>query len=247
MKQRVSVSAVTWLDAWEAAAALAPGLREAELLRPACQSDAEALGRLPIGARDALLLDLRYALFGPRLQCIAACPACGELCEWSCGVDALRAEATAIGAETEGKWHDGGWDVRFRLLNGLDLAAANACADETAAAYLLRERCVIAATHEGVDVAARDFPDAVAEALGAAMAKADPQAASTVALSCPACGEPWEADFDIGAFVWTEFDAWARRALAEVHLLASHYGWSERDILTMSPARRAQYVAMVRS
>ena len=33
--------------------------------------------------------------------------------------------------------------------------------------------------------------------------------------------------------------------LHEVHRLASAYGWSEAQILALSPARRAQYLALV--
>jgi hypothetical protein len=42
-----------------------------------------------------------------------------------------------------------------------------------------------------------------------------------------------------------ELNAAATRLLHDVHTLASAYGWSEGDILAMSEARRARYVAMV--
>ena len=41
------------------------------------------------------------------------------------------------------------------------------------------------------------------------------------------------------------YDAWALRTLAEVHRLASAYGWREQDILALSPARRQLYLGMV--
>jgi hypothetical protein len=38
---------------------------------------------------------------------------------------------------------------------------------------------------------------------------------------------------------------WASRLLLEVHALASVYGWSERDVLNLSPRRRRLYLDMV--
>ena len=37
----------------------------------------------------------------------------------------------------------------------------------------------------------------------------------------------------------------ARRLLPEVHALASSYGWSEKEILALSPARRRSYIALL--
>jgi hypothetical protein len=242
-----TVSAQVWLDVWEAADGLPPGLREAELLRPACNAvSAEVLARLPLGTRDALLLDLRRALFGQQMQCTAKCPACGERCEWACAVESLRAPRTR-GADdaAEHEWSSEGWHVRFRSANGLDLATLHGSADEATAGRRLLERCLLDATHEGRRVAVGELPDTLVGALAAAMAQADPQAAVSLALACPACGHEWDADFDVGAFLWAELDAWAQRALADVHQLATHYGWSEGEILALSPARRARYLAMV--
>jgi hypothetical protein len=51
--------------------------------------------------------------------------------------------------------------------------------------------------------------------------------------------------FDIASYFWDEINAWANRILREVHILASRYGWSERDILALSPWRRQFYLDMV--
>ena len=83
-----------------------------------------------------------------------------------------------------------------------------------------------------------ELPEALAAAVAERMAAADPQAAARVALRCPACAHEWEAPIDAGAFLWAELDAWARRTLHEVHVLASAYGWSEEAILALGPRRR---------
>ena len=83
------------------------------------------------------------------------------------------------------------------------------------------------------------------EAAGEALAQADPMADLRLGLTCVACGHAWQSPFDTASFLWTELDAWAARILREVHTLASAYGWTERDILSLSPGRRAQYLEMV--
>jgi hypothetical protein len=231
-----------WLDVWERAAA-APAAARADVLA-AHRSDADAVALLPLGSRDALLLDLRALLFGPHLRSTAACPACAERCEWDCDLDALRVPHVAPGKDGEFELVDAGWRVRARAVTSTDLAAISACGDETAALRALLRRCVIAARHGDRDVDPAELPGAWVEKLSAVLSAADPQAATTIALVCPACGQTWEAAFDIGTYLFKELDAWAQRTLADVHELAQRYGWSEPEILALSPARRARYLAL---
>jgi hypothetical protein len=66
-----------------------------------------------------------------------------------------------------------------------------------------------------------------------------------LSLACPDCGNAWKQDFDILSFFWAELDAWARRLLSDVHVLASTYGWTEEQTLSLSPLRRRAYLEMV--
>jgi hypothetical protein len=77
------------------------------------------------------------------------------------------------------------------------------------------------------------------------MAEIDPQADIQIALTCPACLHQWSAAFDIASHLWIEVNSWAMRILDEVHRLASAYGWSEADILELSPMRRQLYLGMI--
>ena len=61
-------------------------------------------------------------------------------------------------------------------------------------------------------------------------------------FDCMACGEAWSDRLDVAGCVWEEIAARARRLLDEVHVLAIYYGWSERQILAMSAARRDAYL-----
>src|SRR5206468_1064558 len=90
-----------------------------------------------------------------------------------------------------------------------------------------------------------ELPNEVVEALSHAILAADPQAEIIVALSCPGCGRYWELLFDIAHFFWNEMAAQARRLLQEIDALARAYGWTEREILNLSPVRRQTYLELI--
>lgn len=190
---------------------------------------------MPIGKRDALLLDLREQLFGDALTGITSCPACGEEIELFFAVGEVRAAPSDVQTV---RVVEGGYDIEARLPTSADLAAIETAGDLTLAREMLFERCA--------GVAAKDLPPAVADAVIAAMAAADPQADVQVAADCPACGERWREPFDIASYLFAELSVFARRLLSDVHELAFAYGWSEGDILALSPTRRNAYLEMLR-
>jgi hypothetical protein len=65
-----------------------------------------------------------------------------------------------------------------------------------------------------------------------------------VAISCDACGESWTRVLDVDDYLWCELDAWAARTLQDIHLLATAYGWSEAQVLAVSPRRRRRYLEL---
>ena len=73
----------------------------------------------------------------------------------------------------------------------------------------------------------------------------DPQAEIKMNLTCPQCSHKWDVLFDISSFLWAEINQWAEQMLRTVHKLASAYGWSESDILNLSPVRRQLYLGLV--
>ena len=88
-------------------------------------------------------------------------------------------------------------------------------------------------------------PTAARAALVEAMPQADPLLELACDLDCPHCGAAVRTTVDVPGFVWAEVEARARVLLAEIDVLARAYGWSEREILDLSPARRARYVDLV--
>lgn len=198
--------------------------------------------QLLVGQRDRRLLALRERLFGRGMTCVAPCPGCGERLELPLDTRQFQVpdpRSRELILDLRGA------RVRFRVACGEDLVACAEEPDLDAAERCLLERCVIEASLNGRPVAAGELPQELLEALGSAMAEADPGADLEVAVTCPFCGHAWASPFDIAAFLWTELQDWALRVLGEVHSLASAYGWSERQILDLGPWRRSLYLQMV--
>jgi hypothetical protein len=243
-----TLSAQAMLQSWEQAQGQPAPRRSLTLLQTAWPDvEAQAWGRLPIGERDRWLLTLRETLFGGELDTVASCPACGETLELQFPTSALQTEP-AHGDEAPSPptlRHDD-WQIGFRLPGSDDLAEVLATsADRDGAVARLLERCILELSHDGVPARTADLPPALVERVQQEMARHDPGADNRVALDCPACGHHFERGFDIGAYLWDELDDWAHKTLAEVHLLASAYGWSETQVLALSAARRRHYIALV--
>ncbi len=201
---------------------------------------------LTAGDREALLLHLRAAAFGDRLACILDCPDCGERMDVELSVPRLlvapypdpreRYEATlrADGARC---------DVRFRLPTGCDQEDAAREADVEAGVRAILDRCVYEVTVEGEAV--DRVPDEACPELSAAMASLDPQAEVSLLLDCPACGWRFSALLDAASILLAELTGGAGRLWREVHALALHYHWSEREILELDLRRRRRYLELL--
>jgi hypothetical protein len=197
---------------------------------------ADRLADLPLGQRNAALLRLRHATFGPEIRAYLDCPGCGERMELALQVEMfLPPESEALTGELEA---DG---FRLRLPTSRDLAALLAHEDVTSAAADLLERCCVARP----DGASPSSLHRLLEKIENGLETRDPCANIELSLVCGSCAHAWAAPFDIPAVLWDEVEARARALLATVHTLARAYGWSERDVLALSEQRRAAYLDMV--
>ena len=237
------LSAQDVVDAWEVGEDQHPVDRALTLLAAAFpETSREELIALSVGQRDARLLSVRERLFGPRLRGFAPCPGCDERLEFDLEVEDVRVAPDAEADEVPYALSAGGYELRFRLPDSLDLAAVARSENTPRGRLLLVDRCVVGCRRDGVDVEARSLPEAVISALSEALEARDPQADVRLDLVCPACDLGWQVSLDIGAFLWAEVRARARRLLGEVQTLARAYGWREADILSMSPVRRRFYL-----
>ncbi|PMN89773.1 hypothetical protein [Enterovibrio norvegicus] len=83
------------------------------------------------------------------------------------------------------------------------------------------------------------------DALEQEMLRIEPLTIISLNALCPECGAQTQHQFDIGHQYWALLAADVEKQLWDVHILATAYGWSSDAILSMSPARRRQHIAMV--
>ena len=217
------------------------------LLIAACpEIDSETIAGLSIGERDARLLQLREWMFGSNLVNTARCPQCTQRVEWENRIADIRIPPSPITpSPAEFSLNVANFSLRFRLPNSTDIAAVmNASRGDSTPQDLLK-RCIVSARHTGEACDPGSLPEDVLAALGRRIEDLDPQAEIRIDLTCPQCSHKWDVLFDIASFLWTEINHWAGQTLRGVHKLANAYGWSERDILNLSPVRRQLYLGLV--
>ena len=244
-------------EAWMLDTAIvgAPSVRATALVARCLvgEADAERTSRaLTVGDREALLLHLRRATLGDVADCVLTCPAegCGERMELELHLgDLLLPRYADAAPEHELKFEREGarFAARFRLptADDLDDASELALHDPDRAADGLLRRCVVRVSRNGDEIPVRELPLSARDAISAAMAAKDPQAEIELGVTCPSCGAAFGVVFDTAMFFLQELEQRASRLLREVHVLASHYHWSEHDILRMPPARRSSYLELI--
>jgi hypothetical protein len=243
------MTSADWIDALDHCQSLSAMLRPCALLDCVPGGAQGTAQTLPVGRRDAQLLDLQQALFGPTLDALAQCPHCGERLELNLRVSELRLPDVTdmAAAQAVVRLEHDGYRLCSRLPDSRDLAAAAQADDVHGARDTLMQRCLLEATHEGQPMAPHELPDTLLRQLSEAMRAADPQADTELALECPACAHCWNAPFDVGSYLLDALEQWAERCLDQVHTLAQAYGWTEAQILALSPSRRARYIERVLS
>jgi len=236
------LSAQLVIEVWERGEGREPQLQVEELLAATqTQLPLEQLRTLSLGQRDGLLLRLREATLGPQLKGYVKCPQCDASLDFTLESADLYHEAPAAAT---GRLELGDLAVDYRLPTGADLAAAAGCPSLDEARDLLLARCVLKARRDGVDIAAAQLTEWEVGSLSARFEEADPQAELPLAMECEVCGHAWQPMFDIATFFWAEVAALAERLMGEVVSLARSFGWTEREILSMSAARRQRYLEL---
>jgi len=109
----------------------------------------------------------------------------------------------------------------------------------------LFNRCIASAVCGETVIDPQMLPVSATDAVIAEIARCDALSDMQLSSVCQSCGNKWSTLFDIVSFLWSEIEARAIRLMHEVNLLASVYGWNEREILSMSSLRRNMYVIMV--
>lgn len=182
---------------------------------------------LPVDRRDRLLLDARIARFGRDIGFFVRCPHCGEGNEAEFDLALLPDAAPAHGVAMQ----VGTREIWLRAPSSAAIARAVRTARTDA---LLAE-----IAGDAVPIDDPDLGREIEHALPAAFPLFDIR----FALSCSGCETAFDTRFDIVPWLWREIEEIAAQAIDSVDRLARAYGWTEREILALSPARRRRYLA----
>jgi hypothetical protein len=222
----------TLLELWER------GLGQAGAARADLVLHASGGGAAPprtLGERNVSLIELHARLFGPQLDLLSRCPSCGTAAQFSSDCGALAALRPDADPARPHRVEIQEYAIEFRLPDGTDLAEASREDAEDEFVRHLLERCVLACSLGRESVPVCDVPERVLDDLSQRMEALDPAARVAFAVECPQCGARWDAHLDVEQLVWTKVQAAAERLLLEIDTLARAYGWTEREVLALSP------------
>jgi hypothetical protein len=235
---------------------LSPAARTTELLAR-CVSRIGALTsvgsddirQLTVGDREALLLHLYRLAFGEAVPCVIDCPVtdCGERLETELHVADLLVEATvpacAQWVQKQVTADGASIGVRVRAASGADQERAVGIAKQgiDPAIIDVLDHCVEFGSISDKVEWSKATP-ALLESLSDALEALDPQAQLELSMICPACATHFVVVFDTPSYLFTRLAGSVHRLHQDIHLLALHYHWTERDIISMTTRSRGRYV-----
>lgn len=195
---------------------------------------------LCIADRRQLMLAVVGNVAGDRCWVSADCDDCGERYDVPVDRSQLPRKPAGTGfpfAEVELRRRS----ITLRVPTGADQRAVCGSSHQQARELLLR-RCVVAVDGRKPE---ESFFDGIRPSdvrlFEKALDEVAPDIGVRLAVECPACDAAQEIEVDP-----YQFDVVAGASmLIEVHTLASHYHWSERDILGLTRERRRRYLGFI--
>jgi hypothetical protein len=139
--------------------------------------------------------------------------------------------------------------VTFRLPNGGDQEAISPfiSENEAKAVAMLLGRCIQGIgplKAPGDELISRLSPLARME-IERQMETVAPKVDLTMEANCPECNREFDAPFDLQGFFLSELRTSRDLLYREVHYLAYHYHWSEREIMEMPREKRRKYIEVL--
>jgi len=210
----------------------------------------EQLAGLPIASRDDRLLEVREQGFGTQIEALLQCPQCSEELEFSLSTKELRSRVNKQslaygGSENPLEISVDDMTIRLRLPDSRDLAAVVGYDHIQTARREIVKRCIIGVGSNGKSNASDGYPPGAIRAAEIKIAECQKQSEILLDIQCSSCGSKGQLMFDIVSFLWQEISMRAKKLLNDIHLLASAYGWTEADVLALSPGRRQFYLEAV--
>ena len=231
------------LAIWERSSGLHPidaAVEALSVVRP--DRDLDELARLPLGQRDAALLECRRQILGDILELELGCPACGS--RFEADISCVTLLSAAREAPAEWQIEVDRYRLRLRPIDSRDVALAVAASDEAGARLRLLDRVVVDARRGGRPIPVKELPAAVTGSIAASLSQHDPLSEVLLDTRCPGCGVTNGQIVDVARVVIEELAIHGLQLLGEVDLLARTYGWTQAEILGLSAVRRGSYVSL---
>lgn len=241
----MDLSAQRILDVWEQGVSSTPEGRTQALLglaRP--ELSTQALSGLVLGERNKNLLGLRQQLYGSKLQGYIECGECGEALDLEFSIDEIDLFSTTEIPDIH-TVSNANLNFKVRLPNSNDLHALAELNNIEDGRRLLFSLCVMEVQRDSSEITINELSENELDELEKIISEIDPRMEIVFDLRCPQCSHSWQSPLEIGTFVWSEYDVYARQLLEQVHTLASRYAWSESEILSMSEQRRQYYMQRI--
>lgn len=211
---------------------------------------------LLVADRQYLLIKLFEASFGPTVSAVVHCPApgCGQVFD----LDFQLSELPCTIAPVARQWHTvelagssedaaASWTLALRLPNGSDQEALAHLvgAAEVEVRKKLLARCIDPQCRTLIADLDQWLTPERCRVLQTFIGAHAPRMDLTMEGLCPLCATPFISPFDPEAFFFETVQAQCRRLRQEVHFLAYHYHWSEREILAMDREKRQSYITIL--
>lgn len=217
---------------------------------------------LLVADRQYLLLKLREVTFGENVQTTIFCPwpGCGQKVDISFSLKDIPIEESAdkgpvytVALSPEeavsGGLGEGYTQIAFRLPNGGDQEALSSIIVENEALALTRllERCIqkIGPVENPENELIAQISPAARMEIENQMDKVAPKVNLTMGTKCPECGREFSLPFELQDFFFGELRVSRDLLYREIHYLAYHYHWSEREIMQMPREKRRRYIEVL--
>lgn len=203
-------------------------------------ADAANVARLCVADRQFLMLRLAALLDGEQMWLKLACGHCDACFDVEVKRGDLPIKQAGAGYPLARLQQDA-WQIEARIPTGEDQEGIGDLGEDAAMLELLRH-CVCRVNGEPPD---ENFVERLStadiEAIDEALDAVSPAVCDRLQVICPECGREQLAGLDhyapSGLNEYFFYD--------EIHTLASHYHWSEADILDLPQSKRRRYLDLI--
>jgi hypothetical protein len=193
---------------------------------------------IPVADRDQILAAIYLSLYGSKIETTVTCTGCRELFDFSFSLHSLmdhisNQESTLEVITLEDGNYQLSDEIVFRLPTGEDeLSVFEYPTDQKE--KILLNRCIVKSEKEINE-----------DLIEQAMMQVAPILEATLSATCPLCNEVQSFQFDIQSFLLSKLIMEKKELIRQVHLLASTYNWSHREILDLPRLQRQQYCSFI--